>query len=233
MLTVKRPTPTTVLYTVSTRSPPTTLAAHLRNYTLLLIRLSAGILTLLALLVEYQHLSAETFYSVPVHLQISFPGQSYAGTFSPAVRICAYALVIWLVLRRGYSSESLLVIRGLGVQTATAGSSFLWGGSTRFIPASAVQDIFIHEAFRGFEVRFYLCIVVEGEEGSVVVFPVSFLRPRGESFSLVRHFTDNSINRARCLGERFWNRCGGEQGLACTSRKHEGALSFNRLGSIV
>jgi phosphatidylinositol glycan class H protein len=59
------------------------------------------------------------------------------------------------------------------VQTATAGTSFLWGGSTRFIAASAVQDVFIHEAFRGFEVRFYLCIVVEGEEGVVVVFPVS------------------------------------------------------------
>ena len=67
------------------------------------------------------------------------------------------------------------MIRGLGVQTATAGTSFLWGGSTRFIAASAVQDIFIHEAFRGFEVRFYLCIVVEGEEGVVVVFPVSLI----------------------------------------------------------
>ena len=35
-----------------------------------------------------------------------------------------------------------------------------------------IQDIFIHEAFKGFEVRFYLAIVVEGEEDVVVVFPV-------------------------------------------------------------
>ncbi|TKA71257.1 hypothetical protein B0A49_04147 [Cryomyces minteri] len=34
-----------------------------------------------------------------------------------------------------------------------------------------IQDIFIHEAFKGFEVRFYLAVVVEGEEEAVVVFP--------------------------------------------------------------
>lgn len=43
--------------------------------------------------------------------------------------------------------------------------------STRFIPTSQIQDIFIHEAFRGFEVRFYLAVVVEGEAEAVVVFP--------------------------------------------------------------
>jgi phosphatidylinositol glycan class H protein len=31
----------------------------------------------------------------------------------------------------------------------------------------------IHEAFKGFEVRFYLAIIVEGEPEVVVVFPVS------------------------------------------------------------
>lgn len=35
------------------------------------------------------------------------------------------------------------------------------------------MDIFIHEAFRGFEVRYYLAVVVEGEGAVVVVFPVS------------------------------------------------------------
>jgi phosphatidylinositol glycan class H protein len=47
----------------------------------------------------------------------------------------------------------------------------LQGPSSRFIPTSAIQDVFIHEAFRGFEVRFYLAIVVRGEEDVVVVFP--------------------------------------------------------------
>lgn len=30
----------------------------------------------------------------------------------------------------------------------------------------------IHEAFKGFEVRFYLAVIVEGEPEVVVVFPV-------------------------------------------------------------
>lgn len=180
ILTTKRPTPTTVQYTVSTRSSPTTLAAHLTGAISLLVRLIAGFLVLFALLLEYQSLCAGTSYSLPSDVSTFLPSLPL-NAFPTAVRACAYALVSWLVLRKGYTSESLLVIRGLGVQTATAGASFLWGGSTRFIAASAIQDVFIHEAFKGFEVRFYLCIVVEGEEGAVVVFPVS-LRSRSSRF---------------------------------------------------
>lgn len=33
----------------------------------------------------------------------------------------------------------------------------------------------IHEAFKGFEVRFYLVVIVEGEPDVLVVFPVSSL----------------------------------------------------------
>lgn len=175
MLSIKRPTPTTVSYTVSTRSQPRTFAAQLTNAISILLRLAAGILVLLALLHEYQALFGGTFHGLPVaKLFALLPALPVIATLHPALRVSAYLLVVWIVFRKDYTSESLLVVRGLGVQTATAGSSFLWGGSTRFIAASAVQDIFIHEAFRGFEVRFYLCIVVEGEEGVVVVFPVRF-----------------------------------------------------------
>ena len=59
------------------------------------------------------------------------------------------------------------------MQTSTSSPSYLSTASTRFIPTSVIQDIFIHEAFKGFEVKFYLAIVVEGEEDVVVVFPVS------------------------------------------------------------
>lgn len=173
MLSVKRPTPTTVSYTVSTRSESRTFTAQLSNAISILLRLAAGSLVLIALLHEHDALFHGTTYPLPDKLYSLLPALPLIATLPPTVRICAYGLVLWLVFRKGYTSESLLVVRGLGVQTATAGSSFLWGGSTRFIAASAVQDIFIHEAFRGFEVRFYLCIVVEGEEGVVVVFPVS------------------------------------------------------------
>ena len=69
--------------------------------------------------------------------------------------------------------ESLLVIRGLGIQTSSSPATYLSKAATRFIPTTQIQDIVIHEAFKGFEVRFYLAALVEGEPNVVVVFPVS------------------------------------------------------------
>lgn len=68
--------------------------------------------------------------------------------------------------------ESLLVIRGFGIQTSTSSSTYLSTAATRFIPTTQIQDIVIHEAFKGFEVRFYLAVIVEGEPDVLVVFPV-------------------------------------------------------------
>ena len=72
--------------------------------------------------------------------------------------------------------EALLVIRGLGIQTSTSSATYLSKAATRFIPATQIQDIVIHEAFKGFEVRFYLAVIVDGEPDVVVVFPVSACR---------------------------------------------------------
>jgi phosphatidylinositol glycan class H protein len=71
------------------------------------------------------------------------------------------------------AEESLLVIRGFGIQTSTSSSTYLSTAATRFIPTTQIQDIVIHEAFKGFDVRFYLAVIVEGEPGVLVVFPVS------------------------------------------------------------
>lgn len=62
-------------------------------------------------------------------------------------------------------------MRGLGVQTSESPKSYLAGTATRFIPTEKIQDILVNEAFRGFEVRYYLVVVVEGEDDLVVVFP--------------------------------------------------------------
>lgn len=84
---------------------------------------------------------------------------------------CAGAL--YLSVLRAHATESLLVLRGLGIQTASTGGTYLTGGtgSARFIPTEKIRDVLINEAFRGFEVRYYLVVVVEGEEDVVVVFP--------------------------------------------------------------
>ncbi|OAA32641.1 hypothetical protein AAL_00106 [Moelleriella libera RCEF 2490] len=79
--------------------------------------------------------------------------------------------VFWALSRRVHAHESLLVLRGLGVQTTESPRSYLASAATRFIPTEKIQDIFVNEAFRGFEVRYHLVVVVEGEEDVVVVFP--------------------------------------------------------------
>jgi hypothetical protein len=70
------------------------------------------------------------------------------------------------------TEESLLVIRGLGIQTSTSSPYFFSSSTTTFIPTTQIQDIVIHEAFKGLEVRFYLAIIVEDATEAVVVFPV-------------------------------------------------------------
>ncbi|EME83060.1 uncharacterized protein MYCFIDRAFT_64267 [Pseudocercospora fijiensis CIRAD86] len=151
MLTTRRPTPTTVLYTVSTRSTSQTLTTKaLRTISILLRILAAAFVT--TTLLRESHLA--------------FPGHAVFLPKNP-----------W----KGYTEESLLVIRGLGVQTTTSSNRYFWtGGNTRFIPRSSIQDIWIHEAFQGFEVRFYLCIVIEGEEEGVVVVVFPTILPRRE-----------------------------------------------------
>ena len=179
-LSVKRPTPTTVLYTVSTRASAKTFAAHVSTYLFIFIRILVGFLVATVVLLEYRSASpttpANATFARVERAILSSPFGQLAILFVTnidrlySIPICA--VLTWLTLRKGYTAESLLVIRGLGVQTSTSSPSYLWTSSTRFIPTSNIQDIFIHEAFKGFEVRFYLSIVVEGEEDVVVVFPV-------------------------------------------------------------
>jgi hypothetical protein len=71
------------------------------------------------------------------------------------------------------TEESLLVLQGLGIQTSTSSGYFFTAPTTTFIPTAQIQDIVIHEAFKGLGVRFYLAVIVEGGTEVVVVFPVS------------------------------------------------------------
>lgn len=170
MLTTKRPTSTTIQYTVSTYSPALALPGRALEIIQLLGRVVVAALVATCLALEsnaYLHFSPLTLVQV---WDAILPLYSLPIAFW---RTAIYVTLTFLVLRRPYATESLLVIQGLGVQTSTSSGSYLWSSSTRFIPTAKVQDVFIHEAFRGFEVRFYLSIVVQGEEAVVVVFPVS------------------------------------------------------------
>lgn len=82
------------------------------------------------------------------------------GRFSAQDPKC-YAFILLLLcylIYRCYpimsDEETLLVMRSIGVQTTTRGTS-------RFMPIDDIEDIIIHEGFKGFEVRFYLAIVLK------------------------------------------------------------------------
>lgn len=94
-----------------------------------------------------------------------------AATVSLPVLLPVAVAVFYALSLRVHKQESLLVLRGLGVQTCESPATYLAGAATRFIPTEKIQDILVNEAFRGFEVRYYLVVVVEGEEDVVVVFP--------------------------------------------------------------
>lgn len=114
-----------------------------------------------------------------------------APALPPSVALALSLGVLLLTARRVHTTESLLVLRGLGIQTSSAGGSYLasWRAGTRFIPTEKIRDVLISEAFRGFAVRYYLVVVVDGEDDVVVVFPR--LLPR------------------RAIVERVWRGCRG------------------------
>lgn len=98
-------------------------------------------------------------------------------TLPPSLVFPLCLLLLYLTTQRIHTTESLLVLRGLGIQTSSTVGNYLhhWpfegGKKTRFIPTEKIRDVLINEAFRGFGVRYYLVVVVDGEEDVVVVFP--------------------------------------------------------------
>ncbi|OOQ87949.1 phosphatidylinositol N-acetylglucosaminyltransferase [Penicillium brasilianum] len=176
-LTVQRPTPTTVSFTVSNAPRRSSSPAKVLFGLQILLRallfccvIVVGITRLRRHFFEKGSLfiiSWEDVWSSSLGAHVCRRVDSY----NPWVAAIVSAVVLYGVFRRGYTEESLLVIRGFGIQTSTSSSTYLSTAATRFIPTTQIQDIVIHEAFKGFEVRFYLAVIVEGEPGVLVVFP--------------------------------------------------------------
>jgi phosphatidylinositol glycan class H protein len=208
-LRVRRPSPTTAEFTVTTR-PPSTLSFRILLAAVVAARVLVGLTSLLLLharWIEFSGLSTATddgmgvddgscpslslWLSSPwsallsqdhhlVHCATQAIHASAAGQLCArlAASIPAWALVPGAAatlyhagLARLHTSESLLVLRGLGIQTSSAAPTYLGRPDTRFIPTEKIRDVLVNEAFRGFEARHYLVVVVEGEDDVVVVFP--------------------------------------------------------------
>ncbi|KAI6248134.1 Phosphatidylinositol N-acetylglucosaminyltransferase subunit gpi15 [Erysiphe necator] len=188
-LRIRRPSPKTVEFIVSNSATPT-LPIRILLIVTILIRIIIFFSILLLLFCNYQLstfiTALQAFTTTPGFLTIDYIKHlayrlitSHLGRLcmdfasqvpiSSVIPLCLF--MIFIVSRRFYKTESLLVLRSLGVQTSSSSTIFGIGNTTRFIPTEKIQDILINEAFCGFEVRYYLIVVVEGEKELVVVFP--------------------------------------------------------------
>ncbi|PKX88584.1 PIG-H family GPI synthesis protein [Aspergillus novofumigatus IBT 16806] len=175
-LILRRPSPTTVSFTVSNASKHTSTPARVLFYLQILLRALIFLCIVFCDIAKVRHSFFHEDGSLVRWTAVwSSPLGSFVCRIVDAHRSGVVALVsillLYCVFRKGYTEESLLVIRGLGIQTSTSSATYLSKAATRFIPTTQIQDIVIHEAFKGFEVRFYLAVIVEGEPDVVVVFP--------------------------------------------------------------
>ncbi|CRG92532.1 hypothetical protein PISL3812_09593 [Talaromyces islandicus] len=175
-LAVRRPSPTTASFTVSNAPSRRTWPAKLAFGVEIIIRVLGFISILLVNVATLRHSTVFEYQGlgIPPDLWLTKFGSlacQVADRYPYSIVAGVSTVLMYLVWRKGYTEESLLVIRGLGVQTSTSSSMYWSSAATRFIPTTQIQDIVIHEAFKGFEVRFYLAIIVEGERDVVVVFP--------------------------------------------------------------
>jgi phosphatidylinositol glycan class H protein len=223
-LQIRRPSPTTAEFTVTTL-PPQTLLLRLLRFLLLVLRIGFALATLLLLHARWMQsplaaplshsstqdgdndnnsnnikneppppppprqlgrsddwplLVLDAFWRLLARFHASPAGAALgraAAAMPLPVLVPGALALLWLLSLRVHASESLLVLRGLGVQTREAPRTYLAGAATRFIPTEKIRDVLINEAFRGFEVRYYLVVVVDGEDDVVVVFP-GLLPPR-------------------------------------------------------
>jgi len=188
-LRTRRPSPTTIEYTVSTY-PQLTLPLRLLIATTFLFRILIGLSVLLLLHSRFALSSlsspsqayqtrppilSEDYIWYTLHTILASQLGLLASRIAPHIPLIILLptslLILYTIFLRIHTTESLLVLRGLGIQTSSSAETYLSTATTRFIPTDKIQDILVNEAFRGFEVRYYLVVVVEGEEDVVVVFP--------------------------------------------------------------
>ncbi|KAG7661819.1 uncharacterized protein J8A68_004675 [[Candida] subhashii] len=147
---------------------------------------------------------------------IAVIGNSYLKTSNvthtirdPYVIILSLALSV--ILLRQTPEDTLIVIRGFGVQLKTKKAWRFQNSTDSFIPIKDMIDLMIHEGFHGYgQVIFYLCVLTRSTAGKgdnviKVVFP-EFL-PRKDILLTVwkssRELLFGSTNR-------YWRRVPGK-----------------------
>ncbi|KAK5234167.1 hypothetical protein LTR47_004758 [Exophiala xenobiotica] len=191
-LEVYLPSPTTVSFTVTTRRPQSSSKLRFRLGTFLrhafrILLVYCALAVNIAKARDLVSLSSKAVqHYLNTCLQLS-PGSSLIEPFAQRTEWWILAplslIVVYLCLKRDYVGR-LTSIYSCGLYTASREKHFCFAflnkeidlsPTTTFIPTAQIQDIVIHEAFKGLGVRFYLAVIVEGGTEVVVVFPVSDL----------------------------------------------------------
>ncbi|CAI2165762.1 24_t:CDS:2 [Funneliformis geosporum] len=78
-------------------------------------------------------------------------------------------IIIWIWIKFSIvKEESILSVRDVGIQVKTI---YMNGRSvSRFIDKSKISDVIINEGINMLQVKFYMAIIVEGQDRMVVVF---------------------------------------------------------------
>ncbi|SPN98529.1 uncharacterized protein DNG_01575 [Cephalotrichum gorgonifer] len=168
----RRPSPTTVEYTLSTKPPPSlpTALLHIVVLALRLALLSCAILLPASRLAPYLSLPP-TFQSLLDDARLGHLSARLSAPLSTPALAAVALLLAFVSLQPLHVTESVLVLRGLGIQTRSSAGLWGLGDATRFIPTEKIRDVLVNEVFVGFGVQYVLVAVVEGEEDMVVVFP--------------------------------------------------------------
>ncbi|RGB40912.1 GPI-GlcNAc transferase complex, PIG-H component-domain-containing protein [Rhizophagus diaphanus] len=120
---------------------------------------------------EYIMLSNHSFfglfdviYAFILAIVLGFMNQT---TITYSISIAMIIIWIWLKLNI-VKEESILSIRDVGIQVKTI---YMNGRSvSRFIDKSKISDIIINEGITMLQVKFYMTIIVDGQDRMVVVF---------------------------------------------------------------
>ena len=200
-LTIQSPSSTTVSYTVSTASPETTPSSRLFWYLRIAVRVFLCVCVLLIDLATLENVLPRKYQiwqlgALRLHFHEGLAEHVANGLDWRLIALLSL-FILYVSVRRRHTEESLLVLQGLGIQTSTSSPYFFSTSTTTFIPTTQIQDIVIHEAFKGLEVRFYLAIIVEGATEVVVVFPVCFGDDSNHGLDYANLFTSASFAKTR------------------------------------
>ncbi|KAK9478024.1 GPI-GlcNAc transferase complex, PIG-H component-domain-containing protein [Lipomyces japonicus] len=176
------PTSNAVKYTVSTKVKYLTVAyvtaISIRIFFIGLFILSVWLR--LGYTRQQQHVALPYGYSTLISshsqtIKLLQTGQEITSLSYDLVIFLTGLLSLFAFCKRTTIEESFLVMNGLGIQLTSTGPT-IFSSSTQFIPVELVQDVILYEGFKGFEVVFYMAVIVKDRSRLSVVFPT--LLPR-------------------------------------------------------